>query len=173
MTRYDAIIVLGAAVWPDGRPSPALERRLQHAADLFKTGTAQYLLLTGGLGRHPPSEACVMQQLAVAAGVPASQIIIEDQSHSTFDSALSCAHILQEKGWKEALLVTDGYHLPRALFTFRALNIAVAGSAPSGNLLLRHNWKRWYTTYLREGMAFVWYGCRIVGRKMWQLRCFT
>ena len=173
MSVYDVIIVLGAAIWPDGQPSPILRRRMAHAVDLFDAKVGRYLLLTGGLGRYPPSEAYVMRQLALAAGVPAAQIVMEDQARSTFDSALRCARIWQQKGWKAALLVTDGYHLPRALFTFRAFGIQVAGSAPAGSQSIRRRWKHWYQVSLREVLAFVWYSCRIVSWKIRHLRRVT
>lgn len=164
------IIVLGAAIWPDGQPSPVLQRRMAHAVDLFDAKVGRYLLLTGGLGRYPPAEAYVMRQLALAAGVPPSQIVMEDQACSTFDSALRCGRIWQQQGWKAALLVTDAYHLPRALFTFRAFGLQVAGSAPAGSPLILHRWKRWYQVYLREALAFIWYSWRIVNWKIRHLR---
>ena len=69
---YDVIVVLGAAVWPGGQPSPALQRRILHAVDLWQQGYAVYLLVTGGVGKYPPAEAAVMQRLAVAHGIPPS-----------------------------------------------------------------------------------------------------
>jgi len=167
MRVYDVIIVLGAAIWPDGQASPTLRRRMAHAIDLFDSKVGRYLLLTGGLGRYPPSEAYVMQQLALAAGVPAAQIVMEDQACSTFDSAIKCARIWQQQSWQAALVVTDAYHLPRALFAFRAFGLQVAGSAPAGSQWIPHRWKHWYQIYLRESLAFVWYGCRIV---CWRIR---
>ena len=56
---YDVIVVLGAAVWPGGQPSPALQRRVMHAVDLMQRGYAAYLLVTGGMGQYPPTEASV------------------------------------------------------------------------------------------------------------------
>jgi uncharacterized SAM-binding protein YcdF (DUF218 family) len=124
-------------------------------------------LLTGGLGRYPPAEAYVMQQLALAAGVPVAHIVMEDQARSTFDSALRCARIWQQQRWKAALVVTDAYHLPRALFTFRAFGIQVTGSAPAGSRWIPQRWRRCYQLYLREALAFVWYSCRIAN---WKIR---
>ena len=98
-TAYDVIVVLGAAVWPDGRPSPALQRRVMHAVDLLQQGSAAYLLVTGGLGKYPPAEAEVMQRLAMAHGIPTENILCEDQATSTFASALRCCDILRQRGW--------------------------------------------------------------------------
>ncbi|MCZ6874350.1 MAG: YdcF family protein [bacterium] len=159
---YDVIIVLGAAVWSDGQPSPTLRRRVAHAVDLFKTGKGRYLLVTGGLGKHPPCEAQVMYQLARSAEVPAARIVLEEQALSTFDSATRCIPICQQHGWACALLVTDGYHLPRALLTFRALGIQASGSAPQARRDAKQGCKR----YLRETLALVWYSFRIMLRKI-------
>src|SRR5215467_14395588 len=80
---YDVIVVLGAAVWPDEQPSPALQRRILHAVDLLQRGYAAYLLVTGGVGKYPPAEAAVMQRLAVAHGISPQHILCEDQATST------------------------------------------------------------------------------------------
>src|SRR5919202_4116394 len=84
---YDVIVVLGAAVWPGGQPSPALRRRVLHAVDLLQRGHALHLLVTGGVGKYAPAEAEVMQRVAVAHGVPPPRVLCEDQATSTFESA--------------------------------------------------------------------------------------
>src|SRR5574341_174736 len=81
--RVDAIIVLGSAVWPGGRASPSLAARIQHAIALYRAGYASHLILSGGLGGNPPSEAEVMRRLATNSGVPADAVILDDASHST------------------------------------------------------------------------------------------
>jgi vancomycin permeability regulator SanA len=159
-TTYDVIVVLGAAVWPDGRPSPALQRRVMHAVDLLQQGSASYLLVTGGMGKYPPAEAEVMQRLAVAHGIPTENILCEDQATSTFASALRCCDILRQRGWSRVLVVTDRYHLPRALFAFRSCGLRAAGSAAPGKPA-RRLWRRGYY-YLREGLACLWYLVRAV-----------
>src|SRR5215468_4984484 len=157
---YDVIVVLGAAVWPDEQPSPALQRRVLHAVDLLQRGYAAYLLVTGGVGKYPPAEAAVMQRLAVAHGILPQYILCEDQATSTFTSALRCYDILRQRGWSRVLVVTDRYHLPRTLFAFRSCGLRAAGSAVPGKPA-RHLWQRWYY-YLREGLALPWYLVRAV-----------
>jgi hypothetical protein len=66
---YDVIVVLGAAVWKDGQPSPADGRRVLHAVDLLRKGRADFLLATGVLGKYPSSEARVMWDIALNEGV--------------------------------------------------------------------------------------------------------
>ena len=94
---YDAIVVLGAAVWPGGQPSPTLQRRVMHAVDLLQRGYAAYLLVTGGVGKYPPTEAEVMQRLAVAHGIPRRCVLREEQATSTFESAMLCRDMLRQR----------------------------------------------------------------------------
>src|SRR5262245_22154434 len=89
---YDALLVLGASVWPGGQPGPHLLRRILHVVELLQRGCAGYLLVTGGLGKYLPSEAAVMQRLAVAHGIPPQHVLCEDQAVSTFESALLCCY---------------------------------------------------------------------------------
>jgi uncharacterized SAM-binding protein YcdF (DUF218 family) len=157
---YDVIVVLGAAVWPGGQPSPALQRRVLHAVDLMQRGYAAYLLVTGGMGQYPPTEAEVMQRLAVAHGISSQRVLREEQATSTFESALLCCDILRQHGWSRVLVVTDRYHLPRALLAFRSCGIRTAGSATTGKPA-QHLRQRWHY-YLREWLALPWYLVRAV-----------
>ena len=157
---YDVIVVLGAAVWPGGQPSPALQCRVLHAVDLLQRGYAPHLLVSGGVGKHPPAEAEVMQCLAVAHGIPRTSIVLEDQATSTFESAWRCRDLLGQHSWSRVLIVTDRYHLTRALLAFRSVGIRAGGSAVPGKPA-RRLCKRWHY-YLRERLALAWYLGRAV-----------
>ena len=157
---YDVIVVLGAAVWPGGQPSPTLQRRVMHAVDLMQRGYAAYLLVTGGMGQYPPTEAEVMQRLAIAHGISNQCVLREEQATSTFESALLCGDILRQHGWSRVLVVTDRYHLPRALLAFRSCGIRAVGSATTGKPARRLR-QRWHY-YLREWLALPWYLVRAV-----------
>lgn len=110
----DAILVLGASVWPGERPSPILLSRIEAGVALYRQGYAPRIIVSGGLGKFPPSEAEVMRRVAVGMGVPPEDIFIEDQSHSTMDNIRNSAKILAAHGWGSVLLVTDPYHVFRA-----------------------------------------------------------
>lgn len=165
--RADVIIVLGSAVWPGGRPSPSLNARTQHAIALYQSGYAPYLIFCGGLGGNPPTEAEVMRRLAASAGVPASVMILEDQSHSTDESLANAKALMDARGMKSAIIVSDPFHLFRAEIIARDLGIEAYGSgARHSPTYTRTNQRVWYT--LRESIALVWYyATRIAGEPAW------
>ena len=83
---------------------------------------------SGGLGRHPPAEARAIRDGLVAAGVPAAAVREEDTSRSTFENALNSIRLMRAEGFARALVVTDAFHLPRALMTFRLLGMPAEGA---------------------------------------------
>ena len=165
--RADAIVVLGSAVWPNGRPSPSLNARTQHAIALYQAGYAPYLILCGGVGGNPPSEAEVMRRLAVSAGVPADALVIEDQSHSTEENLANAKKLMDARGWHSAVIVSDPFHLYRAETIARDLGIEAYGSGASDSpTYARANSRVQYTA--REALALVWYyTTRVVGEPTW------
>jgi uncharacterized SAM-binding protein YcdF (DUF218 family) len=108
--QFDAIVVAGAQVWRGGRASKALERRTLAAVELFKAGHAPRLVLTGGIGEHPPAQARAAAELARSHGVPESAIVIEERSHTTLENAAFARDLI---GPRRVLVVTDAYHVLR------------------------------------------------------------
>jgi uncharacterized SAM-binding protein YcdF (DUF218 family) len=115
-------VVLGARVYEDGTPSPALEDRVATGVRLLREGRADRLVFTGGSIRGRPSEASVMAQLARALGAPEAALLLEDQSRSTFENAARTAQLI---GSGEVLLVTCDFHLARASAYFRGRGFTV------------------------------------------------
>jgi uncharacterized SAM-binding protein YcdF (DUF218 family) len=147
MSRADAIVVLGCRMPRDGRPGGALERRVGHAAALWRRGAAPLLLLSGGGGRQR-SEADAMRELALAAGVPADALLLEERSSNTIENAAFSAALLREKGRQRVIIVSEAYHLLRARILFRAAGLEiVATAAPAVRL------RRDALMYLRESVA--------------------
>lgn len=165
--RADAIIVLGSAVWPGGRPSPSLYARTQHAIALYQAGYAPLLILCGGLGGNPPTEAEVMRRLAASAGVPASAMILEDQSHSTEESLRNAQMLMAARGLRRAIIVSDPFHLYRAEIIARDVGIEAYGSGARNSPTYTRTLNRiWYTA--RESLAVVWYyATRALGEPVW------
>ncbi len=109
----DAIVVLGAAHY-NGRPSPVLRGRLEHALALYRDGLAPWMVVTGGT--HPgdsESEAAVQRRFLLDSGVPDSVVIPLDQGATTEASVSALATWMRERGVATALLVSDGFHLAR------------------------------------------------------------
>ncbi len=157
--KTDVIVVLGARVLEDGRPSSSLWRRVHHAVELMRKGRSKVLLLTGGIGKHWPSEALVMKELSVSYGVAPDQIIMDETATSTMQNAAACAQIMRKNGWTTAIIVTDYYHLKRSLLAFKSFGISAIGSAPEQKDYDRIHWRRWYL-YTRELLALIWYQVR-------------
>ena len=111
----DAIVVLGAAQF-NGTPGGVFEARLQHAVDLYETGLAPYLVVTGGkLPADRQTEAATARTWAIAHGVPAGAILGEDQGRNTLESLEAVAAILREHGLTSAVFVSDETHMLRVL----------------------------------------------------------
>ena len=111
----DAIVVLGAAQF-NGTPSDVFEARLQHAVDLYRAGTARYLVVTGGkLPADVTTEAATARKWAIAHGVPANAILGENQGRNTLESIEAVAVIFREHNLSSGVFVSDETHMLRVL----------------------------------------------------------
>lgn len=107
-------LILGAAVWPGGVASPALERRVRHAIALWHAGAVGRLICCGGVGNHPPAEAQVMRAMLIEAGVPGEAIRVEVRSKDTISNIGNALAQFPELWDGPVLIVTDGFHAHRA-----------------------------------------------------------
>jgi uncharacterized SAM-binding protein YcdF (DUF218 family) len=124
----DCIIVLGAAVRGDS-PSPVFEERIRHGADLYVRGLASRLLLTGGFGVGATnSESQVASAFAQTLGVKKTDILIEENSHTTYQNLVEAELIMQRNGLRSAILVSDPLHMKRAMSMARDLGIQATSS---------------------------------------------
>ncbi len=124
----DAIVVLGAAQYA-GRPSPVLEARLSHAIRLYRRSIAPRLIVTGGKAEGDiTSEAEVSARYARRQGVPASALIIEDESRSTTEQMHAVARMARARNMQSVVLVSDRFHMLRLLLTARKLRLVAHGS---------------------------------------------
>ena len=148
-------VILGAAVWPGGVPSNAMRRRVAGALDSARGYPGARFLVTGGLGRNPPSEAKVMQQLLLEAGIVEEQILLDEDSTDTLESVINCGRILRKlPDVGQIFICTDGYHALRTrwLFYLRGMRTR-AGCVPSGRRQMGLG--RWLYYCLREVPAMV------------------
>lgn len=153
----DCIVVLGARVWPSGRMSNALRYRCETALQAWKDGTAQNIIVTGGQGTdEPATEASVMRAYFIEKGVPEAQVIAEDTSTSTIQNLANAKEIMNQNGWETAAVVTNDYHVERALWIARDVGVDACGiAAPSPERLSTRVISR-----LRESLSWVLYALR-------------
>ena len=150
----DAIIVLGAAQY-NGRPSPVLQARLDHALDLYHRGLASHLIFTGGTGAGDTvSEAEVSRRYALERGVPAAAIMVERDGVTSAQSVRAAAALMRSADLRSALLVSDSYHMMRLELLARRSHIeplrAPAANAPIDLSSRRTRWEY----VLRESVLF-------------------
>lgn len=109
----DAIVVLGAAQY-NGRPSPVLRARLDHALQLYHEGLAPRIVVTGGVGRgDTTSEAIVGRHYLLTHEVPPSAVVVQPQGRSTQASMTAVADWLEAEHLKRVILVSDPFHMFR------------------------------------------------------------
>ncbi len=119
-------IVFGAAVYRDGRLSPMLRDRVETAVRLYEAGKVDTLLFSGDNHVADYNEPAAMMRYAIERGVPASAIQPDYGGLRTYDSCYRARDIF---GVQTAILVTQAFHLPRALFTCDRLGIDTVGVA--------------------------------------------
>lgn len=140
----DAIVVMGAAQY-DGRPSPQLQARLDHAFALWEFGVAPTVIVTGG--NQPGdrfTEAESSRRYLVDLGVPDSAILSEDTGRSSWQSIRNVVDIARSRGMGRLILVSDPFHSLRIELMVEELGLRAATSSTKtspvrgGQALLRH-----------------------------------
>ena len=147
----DAIVVLGAAQY-QGKPSPVLKARLDHAIELYRDSIAPALILTGGVGVGDTlSEAEVGRRYAMKAGVPRARILIEQAGISTEQSMRTVARLMHSRGMNSAVMVSDPFHMLRLRILARRLGIQ-AYSSPTRTSPIREGSEAEWKFVLRESL---------------------
>ena len=117
-------LVLGAQVYPSGTPSPFLAGRLDLAQRLYDAGLVKVILVSGDNGAREYNEPDAMRGYLIAKGVPADKVVADYAGFDTYDS---CSRAQRIFGVDRLTVVTQGYHLPRAVATCRALGLDANG----------------------------------------------
>jgi len=125
-TDTECIMVLGAAVNPDGTPSQMLKDRLETGIALYHMGVAPKLLLTGDNGQMEYNEVQVMKNFAVDRGVAEEDIFLDHAGFSTYDSVYRASYVF---GVESMVVVTQEYHLYRALYGCNRMGIDAVGAS--------------------------------------------
>ena len=120
----DCILVLGAGIRTDGSPSPMLQDRLNTGIELYQNGAAPKLLMSGDHGRKKYNEVQTMKDIALDQGVPSEDVFMDHAGFSTYDSLYRARDVFQAR---KVIIVTQKYHLYRALYIARSLGLDTWG----------------------------------------------
>lgn len=120
----DCILILGAGVWNNSRPSHMLEDRLLQGIELYHQGSSDRILMSGDHGSKEYDEVNIMKQYAIEKGVSSSHIFMDHAGFSTYESLYRAKEIFQAK---KIIIVTQEYHMYRALYIAKALGIDAYG----------------------------------------------
>ena len=123
LQNIDCIIVLGAGIWGD-KPSPMLEDRLLQAIDLYKKGVASKIIMSGDHGKAEYDEVNVMKKFAIEKGIPSEDIFMDHAGFSSYESIYRAKDIFEAK---KVVVVTQEYHLYRALYIANSLGLEAYG----------------------------------------------
>ena len=119
-------IVFGAGLWRDGTPTTVLRDRINTASELFFTGKVQKILMSGDNSYLDYNEPGAMREYALSLGVPETAIVLDYAGRRTYDTCYRARIIFNVQN---AILVTQGFHLPRALYTCNSLGLKAVGVA--------------------------------------------
>lgn len=126
LTDVDCIIVLGCLVRPSGKPSDMLADRLRRGVELYESGAAPKILMSGDHGQKEYNEVQTMKQYALDAGIESSDIFMDHAGFCTYDSIYRAKEIF---GAKKIIIVSQEYHLHRALLIAQKLGVEAVGVA--------------------------------------------
>jgi SanA protein len=119
-----AAIVFGAGLWRDGSPTPVLRDRVKTAAELYFSGKVEKLLMSGDNSEINYNEPGAMREYALGLGVPDEAIVLDYAGRRTYDTCFRAREIF---GIQQAILVTQNFHLPRALYVCNRLGLRSVG----------------------------------------------
>lgn len=128
MCRADVAIVLGAGT-ANGEMSPVFRERVNHGVWLYHNGYVERLILTGGIGQgNEKSDAYTAKQYAMAQGVPAEDILLEEKSVITQENIANAKKLMEEYSFSTAIIVSDPLHMKRAMLMAKDYGIEAYSS---------------------------------------------
>ena len=140
-------VVFGALVYSDGTPSTFLRARLDLGRQLYQRGKIGSILVTGDHAAQFSDETLAMKRYLVDHGVPADKIIVDRYGFDTYDSVVRARDVF---GITAATMITQSYHLPRAVGTARAVGLDAVGV---GDTTVRTRWAAWTRGLIRDQLA--------------------
>ena len=151
-----AVVVLGAAQY-NGKPSPVLRARLDHALALYQEGFAPLIVVTGGIGSGDrESEATVGRRYLLGLGVADSAVVVVAKGKDTDETIAAVARWVRERGLAEVLLVSDGFHLARLRVVARRHGLtAWTSPAPGSPISGAREWGYFLTEGVKLPVAYL------------------
>jgi SanA protein len=134
-------LVFGAGYWPDGTPSDIMKDRVEAAVDLYRAGRVRKVLFSGDNRFIDYNEPGKMREYALSLGLPAEAIVLDYAGRRTYDTCYRARDVF---GLREVVLVTQRYHLPRALYICERLGLNAVGYAADRRpyVYIRQYWLR-------------------------------
>lgn len=123
LSDIDCIIILGAGIWED-KPSPMLEDRLLEGIKLYQNSVSDKIIMSGDHGRREYDEVNIMKNYAIEKGIPSENIFMDHAGFSTYESIYRAKDIFEAK---KVVIVTQKYHLYRALYIANQLGLEAYG----------------------------------------------
>jgi SanA protein len=146
-------IVFGAGLWRNGTATPVLQDRVQTAANLYFAGKVEKLLMSGDNRFVDYNEPAVMRQLALSLGVPDGAIVLDYAGRRTYDTCYRAKAIF---GVNEAILVTQAFHLPRAIYLCNHLGVDSVGVDADLRIYPKSSLLYWNARELLATVAALW-----------------
>ena len=147
----DCILVLGAGVREDGTPSPLLQERLEMSVHLYELGASAKILMSGDHGRADYDEVNKMKEYAVKNGVSSHDVFMDHAGFSTYESMYRARDVFQVK---KLIIVTQQYHLYRALYVAEKLGLEAYGVA-ADQMVYNGQWYRELREILARNKDFI------------------
>lgn len=119
----DVAVVLGNKVELDGRPSKRLQARLDRGVELYKNDLFHYVIVSGGTGREGLNEAVVMKRYLEEKGIPAENIIIDQNGNNSYMTAQNTKTIMRDMGLNSVTIITQFYHITRTELAFEKVGL--------------------------------------------------
>jgi SanA protein len=146
-------IVFGAGLWRDGTPTPVLRDRVATAVELYFSGKVKKLLMSGDNSHHDYNEPAAMRAYAMQLGVSAEDIVLDYAGRRTYDTCYRAREIFRIE---EVILVTQDFHLPRALYTCNALGVHAMGVSADRRVYRRRSLVVWNLRELPASLVALW-----------------
>ncbi len=145
--QADCILILGAGIWENNKPSSMLQDRLLQGIELYELRASTKLLMSGDHGSKDYDEVNVMKDFAIERGVPSENIFMDHAGFSTYESMYRARDVFKVK---KIIIVTQGYHLYRALYDAQGLGLEAYGVAADPREYAGQNYREF-----REAVARV------------------